>query len=311
MTTDVIVRTTGLRKSYGKTEVLAGVDLAVRRGSIFALLGPNGAGKTTMVRILSTLIDADGGTAVVAGHDVRTEPKKVRTKISLTGQYAAVDELLTGEENLLMMGRLLHLPRARRKERAATLLSRFDLVGAARKPVKTYSGGMRRRLDLAVSLLASPEVIFLDEPTTGLDPRSRQDMWQVVRDLAKTGSTILLTTQYLEEADQLADHIAVLDNGRVIAEGTAEQLKSTLAGEQVELHLADAGSYDLATRLFNGTAVHKDPERRSVSVTTGGSAAEVRLLLNDLADRAIAVERITLRRPTLDDAFLSLTGGKR
>ncbi|GIJ51168.1 daunorubicin resistance protein DrrA family ABC transporter ATP-binding protein [Virgisporangium aliadipatigenens] len=309
--TDVIVRATGLRKSYGKTEVLAGVDLAVRRGSIFALLGPNGAGKTTTVRILSTLIDADGGTAEVAGHDVRTEPAKVRTRISLTGQYAAVDELLTGEENLLMMGRLLHLPRAPRKARTGELLERFDLVDAAKRPVKTYSGGMRRRLDLAVSLLASPEVIFLDEPTTGLDPRSRQDMWQVVRDLARTGSTVLLTTQYLEEADQLADQIAVLDNGRVIAEGTADQLKSTLAGEQVELHLADAGSYDEATRLFNGTALHKDPERRSVSVATGGSAAEVRLLLNDLADRAIAVERITLRRPTLDDAFLSLTGNKR
>jgi ABC-2 type transport system ATP-binding protein len=311
MTTDAIVRTTGLRKSYGKTEVLAGVDLAVRRGSVFALLGPNGAGKTTTVRILSTLLRADGGSAEVGGHDVAAEPAKVRAKISLTGQYAAVDELLTGEENLQMIGKLLHIDRTRRKARTHELLTQFDLVDAAKRPVKTYSGGMRRRLDLAVSLLARPEVIFLDEPTTGLDPRSRQDMWQVVRDLAKNGATVFLTTQYLEEADQLADHIAVLDNGRLIAEGTADQLKSSLAGEQVELHLADAVAYDRATRLFNGTALHADAERHSVRVSTDGSAAGVRLLLNDLADRSIAVDRITLRRPTLDDAFLSLTGGKR
>jgi ABC-2 type transport system ATP-binding protein len=309
--TDVIVRTTGLRKSYGGTAVLAGIDLAVRRGSIFALLGPNGAGKTTMVRILSTLISADSGTAEVAGHDVSAAPAAVRRKISLTGQYAAVDELLTGEENLLMIGRLLHLRGAERRARTAALLTQFDLVDAATRPVKTYSGGMRRRLDLAVSLLARPEVIFLDEPTTGLDPRSRQDMWQVVRDLAGNGATVFLTTQYLEEADRLADHIAVLDTGRVIAEGTADQLKASLAGEQVELHLADADAYAQATRLFNGTALHEDPQRHSLRVATDGSAAGVRLLLNDLAERAIAVDRITLRRPTLDDAFLSLTGGKR
>jgi ABC-2 type transport system ATP-binding protein len=297
----------GIVKSFGKVEVLRGVDLRIAKGTVFALLGPNGAGKTTMVRILSTLLAPDAGRASVAGHDVVREPAKVRAAISLTGQYAAVDELLTGEENLHMMGRLVRLDRARSRRRAAGLLEQFDLVGAEKRRVRTYSGGMRRRLDLAMSLVATPSVIFLDEPTTGLDPRSRQTTWEMVRRLVADGVTIVLTTQYLEEADQLADRIALIDHGAVIAEGTPEELKWRLAGERVELLLADDEQFTRAARLL-GTGVESDDRaRHSVSVATDGSADQVRELLDRVAREGIQVRRISLHRPTLDDVFLALT----
>jgi len=277
--------TEGLRKSYGRVTVLDGVDLVAPRGQVLALLGPNGAGKTTTVRILSTLVTPDAGTARVAGFDVRREPQRVRAAISLTGQYAAVDELLTGEENLVLAARLAHLPRARLRSAAAEMLDLFDLTDAARRPVRTYSGGMRRRLDLAVSLLSRPQVLFLDEPTTGLDPRSRNALWAVVRDVVTAGATVLLTTQYLDEADELADRVVVVDHGRVIADGTAAALKSAVGTATVEVALAD------------GT-------RRSLP--TDGSVADVRRLLGDVEPLDVAEWRV--RTPTLDDAFLALTG---
>ncbi|HEX5594522.1 MAG TPA: ATP-binding cassette domain-containing protein [Micromonosporaceae bacterium] len=303
-----MIRATGLVKSYGSVRVLGGVDLHAEQGSVLALLGPNGAGKTTTVRILSTLIKPDAGTATIAGHDILRAPKQVRAAISLTGQYAAVDELLTGEENLLMMGRLGRLGRAEARHRAAELLDQFDLADARKRLVRTYSGGMRRRLDLAISLITRPPVIFLDEPTTGLDPRSRQTMWQVIKELVAGGATILLTTQYLEEADQLADKVVMIDHGRVIAEGTAEALKSQLAAEQVELLFADEYAYAEAVRDLGELAVHIDRQRSSLRVATDGSAAQVRHLLNRLTERDVTVERIALHRPTLDDVFLALTG---
>ncbi|WP_305025138.1 ATP-binding cassette domain-containing protein [Actinoplanes sp. ATCC 53533] len=297
----------GIVKSFGEVEVLRGVDLRIAKGTVFALLGPNGAGKTTMVRILSTLLAPDAGRASVAGHDVVREPAKVRAAISLTGQYAAVDELLTGEENLLMMGRLVRLDRARSRRRAAGLLAQFDLVGAEKRRVRTYSGGMRRRLDLAMGLVATPSVIFLDEPTTGLDPRSRQTTWEMVRRLVADGVTVVLTTQYLEEADQLADRIALIDHGAVIAEGTPEELKWRLAGERVELLLADDEQFTRAVRLLGAGVESDDRARYSVSVATDGSADQVRELLDRVAREGIQVRRISLHRPTLDDVFLALT----
>ena len=308
MDDDEIVRAHGIRKSYRKVKVLDGIDLRVRKGTVFALLGPNGAGKTTLVRILSTLIEPDAGTATIAGHDVLRKPEKVRETISLTGQYAAVDELLTGEENLLMMGRLNHLDRTVTRRRTAELLDQFDLVQARNRLVKTYSGGMRRRLDLAVSLLARPSVIFLDEPTTGLDPRSRQAMWDRVRELVAAEVTVFLTTQYLEEADQLADQITMIDDGRVIAEGTAEALKAQLASERVELLLGSADDFERARQDLVDQTVGVDPELRTVSVTTDGSAAQIRHLLDRLAKQNIVVDRISTHRPSLDDVFLALTG---
>ncbi|MDG4829674.1 ATP-binding cassette domain-containing protein [Solwaraspora sp. WMMD1047] len=307
MAARTVVQATGIRKSYGQLRVLDGVDLTVERGTVRALLGPNGAGKTTMVRILSTLIRADAGTARVAGHDVRREPGQVRASLSLTGQYAAVDELLTGEENLVMMARLHRLGRAEARRRAAELLVEFDLADARGRLAKTYSGGMRRRLDLAVSLIARPSLIVLDEPTTGLDPRSRQQVWSVVRGLADAGVTVLLTTQYLEEADRLADRITVLDQGRVIAEGTADDLKAQVGGERAELAFATAGHLDLAAAELAGRAVRLDPPGWRLDVPTDGSADQVRQLLDLLAGRGIPVERIILRRPSLDDVFLALT----
>ena len=280
-----------LRKSYGRVAVLTGIDLHVAPGQVFALLGPNGAGKTTTVRILSTLARADGGRATVCGHDVATAP----------GQYAAVDERLPGRENLLLRGRLRHLRRRTARRRAAELLDRFDLVEAAGRRVAAYSGGMRRRLDLAMSLVAEPPVLFLDEPTAGLDPRSRRDVWDAVSGLADSGVTVLLTTQYLEEADRLADRIAVLDDGRLIAEGTAQELTARVGTETVELFFADVEALGVAAVTLEGAPV--DLERLSLRVASDGSAAAVR----DLLDRVGGVERIDLHRPTLDEAFLSLT----
>jgi ABC-2 type transport system ATP-binding protein len=290
----------GLMLSFGTLPVLTGLDLSVPAGSVFALLGPNGAGKTTTVRILSTLLRADGGRARVAGFDVAAEPAKVRSAISLTGQYAAVDEMLTGRENLLLMGRLRHLRRRAARRRAGELLDRFDLAVAADRRVATYSGGMRRRLDLAMSLVVEPAVLFLDEPTTGLDPRSRRDVWDAVSDLATAGVTVLLTTQYLEEADRLADSIAVLDGGRVIAEGTAEELKARVCSETIELFFADVEALGVAALVLDGRV---DLERLTLSVPGDGSAAAVRELL----DRVDGVERLELHRPTLDEVFFTLT----
>jgi len=286
MTAPVVVAR-GLRKAYGDVTVLDGVDLDVGRGEVLALLGPNGAGKTTTVRILSTLLRPDGGTAHVAGADVLRDPGRVRAAISLTGQYAAVDELLTGEENLRLMARLAHLPSRQVRPRSAELLELFDLTDAARRVVKTYSGGMRRRLDLAVSLLSRPQVVFLDEPTTGLDPRSRNDLWDVIRDVVAGGATVLLTTQYLEEADQLADRISVIDHGRVIAEGTAVELKRSVGSAHVEVVLRSGASEQLPT---------------------DGSVPDVRRILADVERRGVDVESWQVRSPTLDDVFLQLTG---
>ncbi|MFF5828610.1 ATP-binding cassette domain-containing protein [Streptomyces bacillaris] len=297
----------GLTKSYGKpaVRVLDGLDLRVGRGSVFALLGPNGAGKTTAVRILATLTTADSGTARVAGYDVAAERSAVRRAISLTGQFAAVDETQTGEENLRMMARLTGLSRTAARRRAAELLERFHLTGAARRPVATYSGGMRRRLDLAAGLTGSPEpgVFFLDEPTTGLDPRSRQDLWEVVRELAGRGASVLLTTQYLEEADRLADRIALLHKGRIAAEGTAADLKGTIAGHRLDLVLTSREAY---LRLA-GRAVHHSPETLTLGLPTDGSAAHVRALLDEIDPAGTEVDRFTVHSATLDDVFLALT----
>ncbi|WP_240324065.1 ATP-binding cassette domain-containing protein [Streptomyces cavourensis] len=297
----------GLTKSYGKpaVRVLDGLDLRVGHGSVFALLGPNGAGKTTAVRILATLTTADSGTARVAGYDVTAERSAVRRAISLTGQFAAVDETQTGEENLRMMARLTGLSRTAARRRAAELLERFHLTGAARRPVATYSGGMRRRLDLAAGLTGSPEprVFFLDEPTTGLDPRSRQDLWEVVRELAGRGASVLLTTQYLEEADRLADRIALLHKGRIAAEGTAADLKGTIAGHRLDLVVTSREAY---LRLA-GRAVHHSPETLTLGLPTDGSAAHVRALLDEIDPAGTEIDRFTVHSATLDDVFLTLT----
>jgi ABC-2 type transport system ATP-binding protein len=283
MTDMIAVR--GVTKSFGKTTVLRGIDFTVARGEIVALLGPNGAGKTTLINILSTLVAPDAGTATIGGYDVVRQRDAVKTQISLTGQSAAVDEVLTGDENLRMMGTLSGLGRAEAARRSRELLERFELADAARKRVKTYSGGMRRRLDLAISLLTTPPVVFLDEPTTGLDPASRQDLWTVIRHLADNGTTVFLTTQYLDEADQLADRIVVLEAGSIVAEGTPGDLKSRIGGEMVRLHDAEGG------------VVREIP--------TDGTVAGLRAALDGLDDPTAS---ISLRRPSLDDVFLSLTG---
>ena len=301
------IQTYGLRKAYGDLSVLDGIDLEVPRGSVFALLGPNGAGKTTTVRILATLIRPDGGEARVGGHDVVAERHAVRRTISLTGQYAAVDELQTGEENLRMMGRLAGLSGSRARVRARELLARFDLIDAGRRRVATYSGGMRRRLDLAVGLVGEPSVIFLDEPTTGLDPRSRQAMWDVVGDLVGAGVTVFLTTQYLEEADRLADRIAVIDQGRVVAEGTAAELKRRVAEQRLELVLTDARAFEDAARALGDRALTADRGERAIGVATDGSAADVRALLDEIDPGRRSVERFFVHSATLDDVFMALT----
>ena len=303
------VNARGLRKSFGGKVVLDGVDLDVATGVIFALLGPNGAGKTTLIRILATLIRPDAGTVTVAGHDLLADPVAVKRAISLTGQYAAVDEMLTGEENLRMMARLLHLAPRAAEARSAELLAEFGLLDARARLVKTYSGGMRRRLDLAISMIVRPRLLFLDEPTTGLDPRSREQLWGTVRGLADQGVTVLLTTQYLEEADQLADRIAMLDRGRIVARGTADQLKSSLGGEVVRLHFADGDGY---RRALGALAILRADQRlRTIEVGTDGSAASVHDLLGALRTAGAPASRVSVGRPSLDDVFRSLTGGTR
>jgi ABC-2 type transport system ATP-binding protein len=289
--------------------VLDGIDLAVPEGTVFSLLGPNGAGKTTTVQILSTLIPADGGTVQVAGHDLARKPDDVRGAIGVTGQYSAVDKLLTGEENLLLMADLKHLSRRDGKRKAAELLERFDLVDAARKTAGTYSGGMQRRLDLAMTLVGDPRLIFLDEPTTGLDPRSRRSMWQIVRELVASGVTILLTTQYLEEADELADRIALLDHGRLIAEGTAEELKRRIPGGHIELTFADTHLLDAARHLLDAGIA--DPEALTLQVPSDGSVRAIRELLSLLDERSIDIDTMSVHTPDLDDVFLTLTGQKQ
>jgi ABC-2 type transport system ATP-binding protein len=303
----IAIEATCLRKLYEDRTVLDGISLTVRRGSVFALLGPNGAGKTTTVRILATLLAPDGGWARVAGRDVVAERREVRHRISLTGQYAAVDELQTGRENLTMIARLLHFQAGQAKARAAELLEHFDLGDAADRRVGTYSGGMRRRLDLAASLLGRPEVLFLDEPTTGLDPRSRQTTWQTVAELAASGITVFLTTQYLEEADCLADRIAVLHRGKIVAEGTAHELRQQVSGQRLDLQLVDAAAFHTVSRLLGARATHVDRERLSLGVPTDGTAADVRRLLDELDPQESRVARFALVQASLDDVFMALT----
>ena len=300
------ITTTGLRKSFGGTVVLDGIDLHVGEGTTFALLGPNGAGKTTMVNILSTLIGADGGEIRVAGHDPRREPDAVRDAIGVTGQFSAVDTFLTGEENLLLIARLRHLGAADARRRVAGLLDRFDLAEVARKPAATYSGGMRRRLDLAMTLVGDPRIIFLDEPTTGLDPRSRRTMWQIIRELVAGGVTVFLTTQYLEEADQLANRIAVLDHGRLIAEGTPAELKRLVPGGHILLRFADPVGLDAAARVL-GESV-RDDDTLTLQVPGDGGVRSLRALLDRLDRESIEVDSLSVHTPDLDDVFLALVG---
>ena len=300
------IEATGLRKSYGEKLVLGGIDLTVPEGTTFALLGPNGAGKTTAVNILSTLIGADGGDVRVAGHDVAREPDAVRDVIGVTGQFSAVDGLLTGEENLALMADLRHLDRTEGRRRSAELLERFDLVDAARKPTVTYSGGMRRRLGLAMTLIGNPRIIFLDEPTTGLDPRSRRDVWKIIRTLVAAGVTVFLTTQYLEEADQLADRIALLDHGRLIAQGTPEQLKRLVPGGHVVLRFTDHSGLERAARLFEAST--RDDDALTLQVPSDGTVRSLRALLDRLDRASVEVEELSVHTPGLDDVFLALTG---
>ncbi|MDQ0379087.1 ATP-binding cassette domain-containing protein [Amycolatopsis thermophila] len=304
--TDFAITASGLRKSYQDKVVLDGIDLNVRAGTVFSLLGPNGAGKTTTVNVLTTLSKADGGTVRVAGHDIATEAKAVRAAIGVTGQFAAVDELLTGQENLQLMVDLNRVP-AKDGQRVVTeLLDRFDLVEAARKPASTYSGGMRRKLDLAMTLVGNPRIIFLDEPTTGLDPRSRRTMWSIIRDLVADGVTIFLTTQYLEEADQLADRVAVLDQGRLVAEGTPDELKRRLPGTHVRLRFATGAELDVAARIFAGST--RDDDALSLRVPGDGGTDSLRALLDTLDEHSLKAEGFTVHTPDLDDVFLALTG---
>lgn len=301
----------GLHKYYGKTHALAGLDLAAEEGSVLGILGPNGAGKTTAVRILTTLLRPDAGHAEVAGLDVVKDADTLRSRIGLTGQYAAVDENLTGYENLKMFGQLYHLPGKVAKQRANDLLERFDLVDAAKRVVKTYSGGMRRRLDLAASLIMNPPILFLDEPTTGLDPRGRLAMWEVISDLVAEGTTVLLTTQYLEEADQLAHQIAVVDHGRVIAKGTADELKKQVGGERLELTVTQEDDLDIAVQVvrpYSAGEPQMNTEHRHISIPVTHGAHQLVKIVRDLDTAQISLDDLALRRPTLDDVFLTLTG---
>jgi ABC-2 type transport system ATP-binding protein len=300
------IAASGLRKSYGDKVVLDRIDLNIAEGTIFALLGPNGAGKTTAVHILSTLINADSGSARILGHDLADEPDAVRDLIGVTGQFSAVDNLLTGQENLNLMADLRHLDKATGRRRTAELLAQFDLSEVARKPVSTYSGGMRRRLDLAMTLVGNPRVIFLDEPTTGLDPRSRRGMWQTIRDLVAGGATVFLTTQYLDEADHLADWVAFLDHGRLIAEGTPRDLKRRIPGGHVVLQFADPGDLDSAARAFATSA--RDDAALTLQVPSDGGVRSLRALLDQLDRASIDVAGLVVHTPDLDDVFLTLTG---
>ncbi|NEE07295.1 ATP-binding cassette domain-containing protein, partial [Streptomyces sp. SID7499] len=299
------VSAVGLRKSYGDKTVLDGLDLHIPAGSVFALLGPNGAGKTTAVKILSTLITADGGQAQVAGHDIATSPDGVRAAIGVTGQFSAVDGLITGEENMLLMADLHHLPKREGRRVTAELLDRFDLTDAAKKPASTYSGGMKRRLDIAMTLVGDPRIIFLDEPTTGLDPRARHNMWQIIRDLVTTGVTVFLTTQYLEEADELADRIAVLHNGTLAAEGTAEELKRIVPGGHVRLRFTDPSAYRNAAATLR--EVTRDDESLALQIPSDGSQRELRSILDWLDSAGIEADELTMHTPDLDDVFFALT----
>jgi ABC-2 type transport system ATP-binding protein len=300
------IAVSGLRKAYGNKIVLDGIDLDVRAGTIFSLLGPNGAGKTTTVNVLTTLMKADGGTARVAGHDVATEAKAVRAAIGVTGQFAAVDELLTGRENLQLMVDLSPAPAKDGKRIATQLLERFDLAESAHKPMSTYSGGMRRKLDLAMTLVGNPRIIFLDEPTTGLDPRSRRTMWSIIRELVADGVTIFLTTQNLEEADQLADRIAVLDQGRLVAQGTPGELKRQIPGTHVRLRFTTAAELDAAARIIAGST--RDDEALALRVPSDGGSKSLRALLDRLDEYSISAEEFSVHTPDLDDVFLALTG---
>ncbi|MFE7243841.1 ATP-binding cassette domain-containing protein [Streptomyces sp. NPDC057580] len=300
------VSTVGLRKSYGDKTVLDGIDLHIPAGTVFALLGPNGAGKTTAVKILSTLITADGGQALVAGHDIATSPDGVRAAIGVTGQFSAVDGLITGEENMLLMADLHHLSRSEGRRVTAELLERFDLVDAAKKPAQSYSGGMKRRLDIAMTLVGNPRIIFLDEPTTGLDPRSRHNMWQIIRELVTGGVTVFLTTQYLDEADELADRIAVLNDGKIAAEGTAEELKRLIPGGHVRLRFADPAAYQSAASALR--EVTRDDEALALHIPSDGSQRELRSILDWLDSAGIEADELTVHTPDLDDVFFALTG---
>ncbi|MET9657205.1 ATP-binding cassette domain-containing protein [Streptomyces sp. NPDC006510] len=300
------ISTVGLRKSYGDKTVLDGIDLRIPAGTVFALLGPNGAGKTTTVQILSTLIAADGGQAQVAGHDVATSPDGVRAAIGVTGQFAALDDLLTAEENLLLMADLLRLGKREGRSRARELLERFEIADVADKRAATFSGGMRRRLDLAMTLVGDPQVIFLDEPTTGLDPRSRRTTWDMVRTLVAGGTTVFLTTQYLDEADQLADRIAVLDGGRIVAEGSADELKAQIPGSHVRLRFTDPDEYERAAAAFPGAA--RDEENFALRVAGDAGLDALRGLLDRLDGAGIRAADFSVHTPDLDDVFLALTG---
>ncbi|MFC9926903.1 ATP-binding cassette domain-containing protein [Streptomyces sp. NPDC127190] len=303
---EAAIAATGLRKSYGDKTVLDGIDIEVPAGTIFSLLGPNGAGKTTAVNILSTLVPADGGEARVAGYDLVREAQAVRGAIGVTGQFSAVDGLITGEENMLLMADLHHLPRAEGRRVTDALLERFDLVEAARKPASTYSGGMRRRLDIAMTLVGAPRIIFLDEPTTGLDPRSRHTMWQIIRELVASGTTVFLTTQYLEEADQLADRIAVLHGGRLVAQGSAAELKRLVPGGHVRLRFSDPVAYERAAAALRETS--RDDESLTLQIPSDGSQRELRAILDWLDAAAIEADELSVHTPDLDDVFFALTG---
>jgi ABC-2 type transport system ATP-binding protein len=301
----MMIETRGLCKSFGEHVVLDGIDLDVPSGTISALLGPNGAGKTTTVQILSTLIRADSGEVRIAGHDLFRQPDAVRAVIGVTGQFSAVDPLLTGEENLLLMADLHHLRRSEGRRRAASLLDRFDLVDAARKLPATYSGGMRRRLDLAMTLVGDPHMIFLDEPTTGLDPRSRHTMWQIIRDLVSGGVTILLTTQYLEEADQLADRIAVLDRGKLVAQGTPDELKRRIGSGHMSLQFADMSGLESAIHILGD--VTRNDDELTLQIPSDGNVRSIKALLDRLDDESIVVNDLSIHTPDLDDVFFALT----
>jgi ABC-2 type transport system ATP-binding protein len=311
--THTAIAVDGACKTYGDKKALHGLDLVVPRGTVQGVLGPNGAGKTTLVRILSTLLRPDAGRIEVAGHDVLTQAREVRLRIGLLGQHAAVDEELDGRQNLEMFGRLYHLGARRARVRADELLARFGLTDTGRKPVKQYSGGMRRRLDLAASLVTDPEVLFLDEPTTGLDPRGRAEVWAAVRSLVGGGTTVLLTTQYLEEADQLADRVSVVDSGRVVADGTPDELKSALGGDRIDVVLRDAGRLGAAAALLPvpKDTLRVDADRRLLSAPVTDRMTALAGVVRALEEAGIEAEDIALRRPTLDEVFLHLTGGER